>query len=207
MHLIFFTNTILIMRFEFINFILLTIIICSLSFTNEKTIEIKGWDEILATQVRLLENVENIKKAAVAFEEELTGKSIQLKGYFKQIQPHFSDERDYYFTPQVEPNCLPLFDTEEYCGLDNPNYIRVLFNGSGKEEKDMDILFKPHRNKYSKEKGKLKETILDDGNYKVYTYDKSFELAAKIKLATINCKSIDCSERYITIHIDDWSIN
>lgn len=193
------------MKFELLNVALLTLVFFSLSFTTTTT-TIKGWAAILATQEQAIEAAENMKKAAVAFEEELTGKKIELTGFLKQIQPHFSKDRDYYFTESVEPNCLPLFDTEEYCGLDNPSYIRVLFNGAGKEEKDMDILFKPHRNKHVKTKGKLKETVLDDGNYKVYTYDKTFRLKAIIKLASITCKSIDCSQRYLTIHVDQWSI-
>lgn len=195
------------MRFEIYNLLLLVLVIGSLSFTNGQSTAIKKWSDIARTHERLVEETDHIKKANVAFEEELTGKTIDLTGYIKQIQPHFAKDRDYYFTPDIEPNCLPLYDTKEYCGEDNPNYVRILFNGAGKEDKDMDILFKPHRNKHFKEKGKQKEAILDDGNYKVFTYHKPYTLKAKIKLARVTCKSVDCSKRYLTLHVDKWSID
>ncbi|MFK7937469.1 MAG: hypothetical protein AB8G22_28395 [Saprospiraceae bacterium] len=194
------------MRFELYNVLLLALILSSLGFSNNKSAVIKDWSEISATHERLVEETDHIKKANEAFEKELTGKTVQLTGYIKQILPHFAKARDYYFTPDVEPNCLPLYDTKEYCGAGNPGYVRLLFNGSGKEDKDMDVLFKPHRNRHFKEKGKQKEAVLDDGNYKVYTYEKSYNLKAKIKLARVTCKSVDCSERFLTVHVDKWSI-
>lgn len=173
--------------------------------TTEKILS-NGWSDILEIKEQIFTQFDNKEDAVLAFEEEMHGRKVRFKGYMKQVEPHFADGRDYYLTPDVESDCLPFYQSLCcYCGSDDPEYMRVLFNGGGKDDKDFDILLKPHRNKFYKEKGKLAETVLDDGNYKVYTYDKAFELEANIKMCSITCKSIDCEDRYITVHLDSWS--
>ena len=186
-------------------------LICGFTFTTysyalkeDKTLS-NGWVDILDIQEEIFTRFETIEDATRAFEEEMHGRKVRFSGYLKQLSPHFEKEKDYYLTAEIEDDCLPFYQSECcYCGRDNPDYIRVLFNGSGKENKDLSILLSPHRNRYFKEKGTLKEIPLDNGNYKIYIYDKRFDLEANIRMCSVSCKSTDCEERYITVHLDRW---
>lgn len=201
---VFFYQTLIIMRDLLGIIFLFTFVTFNYNFSSTEKILNNGWEDIIEVKEQLMAQHEDVEDVILAFEEELTGTRVRFKGYLKQVAPHHADNRDYYLTAEMEQNCLPFYQVSEYCGKGNPDYMRVIFNGAGKENKDMDILLKPHRNKHFKTKGKLQEKELDNGNYKVFTYDKNFELEAVIKMATLKCRTTDCSDRYITIHIDGW---
>lgn len=202
--LAFFYQSFIIMRDLLGIIFLLTFVAFNYNFSASEKVLSNGWEDILEVKEKLMTQYEDSEELVDAFEKELTGSKVRFKGYLKQVQPHHAENRDYYLTAEIEKDCLPFYQVTQYCGKENPDYMRVIFNGAGKESKDMDILLKPHRNKHFKTKDKLQETELDNGNYIVYTYGKSFEVEAEIKMATLKCRSKDCSKRYITVHIDSW---
>lgn len=176
----------------------------TLSSEDDKVLS-NGWTDILDIKEDIFTRFEETEDAVRAFEEEMHGRKVRFSGFLKQVRPHFAEQKDYYLTADMETDCLPFIQSECcYCGEENPDYMRVLFHGEGREKHDMDILLKPHRNRYYKGKGELDEKKLDAGNYVIYTFEKKFDLEANIKMCSVKCKSDECDEKYITVHLDRW---
>ncbi len=169
-----------------------------------KAIMKQGWSDINNYRNDLQKSDLSQKKLQAKAKKDLVGKTVRFNGYIKLLKPHFAKDFDYYLTKELEIDCLPIIKSEEYCGKDNPDYFRVIFNGSGASKRDMDIMLKPNKNKYIKQKGDMEVNTLDDGNYEVNTFNKSYNLQAKIKNVHFNCLTKDCNENALTIHIDEW---
>ena len=173
--------------------------------TNPKKYVLKnGWEDLNQYRADLQISDLSPKKLQSKAQKDLIGKTVRFNGYIKLLRPHFADEFDYYLTRDLETDCLPIVKSAEYCGNDNPDYFRVIFNGSGASKRDMDIMLKPNKNKYISQKGKMTSKTLDNGNYEVNTYDKSYNVQAEIKNVHFKCLNNDCSKNALTIHIDQW---
>ncbi len=171
---------------------------------STKTLLKNGWEDINHYRKDLQNSDLSTKKLQKKAQKDLVGKSVRFNGYVKLLRPHFAKDFDYYLTRELETDCLPIIKSEEYCGKQDPGYFRVIFNGSGASKRDMDIMLKPHKNKYVSQRGELTTNTLDDGNYEVSTYEKSFNVQAKIRDVHFNCLNDDCSENALTVHIDEW---
>ncbi len=165
-----------------------------------------GWNDLIEKRNYVLDEYQTGEnEIAGAFHKAVVGKSIKLEGYLKQVGPHFAGDRDYYFTKDVEAGCLPYLKNEFYCGKSNEAYVRVIFNGTGYTERDFEILMNPNKNRYLRTDDDLKESVIADGNYKVFTYNKKFSIEAEIVDGHITCsESGNCTDGLITVHIDKW---
>ena len=109
------------------------------------TIMKNGWADINDYRGDLQVSSLSSKKLQSKAKKDLVGKTVRFNGYLKLLRPHFAKDFDYYLTKELEIDCLPIIKSEEYCGLDNPSYFRVIFNGSGASKRDMDIMMKPSK--------------------------------------------------------------
>lgn len=170
----------------------------------KKSILKNGWEDINQYRGDLQVSALSPKKLQSKARKDLVGKTVRFNGYVKLLRPHFAKDFDYYLTKELETNCLPIIKSEEYCGKGNPTYFRVIFNGTAASKRDMEIMLHPNKNRYISNKGDMTTNTLDDGNYEVNTYDKPYNIQAKIKNVHFNCLSENCNENALTIHIDQW---
>lgn len=164
----------------------------------------KGWEDIVEIRDYLFKKESTTKQAQKLFSRKLQGKIVHFKGYIKHIKPHLEELVDYHFTQEIEKECLPFQKFENYCGADNPNYLRVVFNGSGVTTRDTEAIMKPEKSKVNEKSLRPKKETFDDGNYLVSTFNRKFNLSGKIKYAEATYKE-DGAIQYITIHVDEWS--
>lgn len=167
----------------------------------KKEIIKNGWKDISQYRMDLQKADLSTKKLQNRARKNLIGKTVRFNGYVQMVGPNDGNKFQYFLSENPTMHCLPVLNSEKYCGKHDPNYFGVLFNGTT-SERDREILQSPHDNKYVSKNGELAEKTFD--GYDLKTFEKPFHVQAKIKDIDFHCANSDCNEKTWTVQIDNW---